>query len=296
MLGDLSNEILLITFEHLPITARILSFYNLKSRLNSLIEDPDTKIDLDLSVLTKHEFDFCCSIGLPIIVHTHIKSLTLSNERTFGAVELLLSMYDIEHIFTKLTRLKLFKLILPTPSQLERIQNKLKYLTQLSYFLIKTNALYNYTDIQHIIRTTIFSNSCNESQLIQFTSLKLTHLILTIGLLNFEFIEWLLKQCLQLQYLSLTFNGKGKLIDGKQYEKLLISLSELKRVHFDIINDHISYTREELNIFAFSFQTRFWIEHEWFIQCDHDRINSTLHYYSRPLKKQYILPVYLWKR
>ncbi|CAF1670894.1 unnamed protein product, partial [Didymodactylos carnosus] len=175
------------------------------------------------------------------------------------------------------------------------ILNTLISLKKLTHLFLKINPLYNYTNVQHKIRSILFSNqlltleyitllmsanvfgltNLNTSnpylkyltierisfdqflsliqhlpnikylnaklsrsgwpKTIELISVKLTHLILIIGTLNFELMQSLLKHCNQLIYLSLTFNGSGQLLDGQQFEKLFLFLPLLKIFYCDLI-------------------------------------------------------------
>lgn len=69
-------------------------YFSLNSRFNSIINDFELSLQMDISHISKREFDYCLSSILPLpSVLLRLHSLHISNEETYGAIALFIRQY-----------------------------------------------------------------------------------------------------------------------------------------------------------------------------------------------------------
>ncbi|CAF4668248.1 unnamed protein product, partial [Rotaria sp. Silwood2] len=94
ILEFLPDEILLDIISYLKPYDIYHSLYNLNNRFNSIINDFQLTLHLDISYISKYEFDYCLSSILPLpSVLLRLHSLHISNDETYGAIALFIRQY-----------------------------------------------------------------------------------------------------------------------------------------------------------------------------------------------------------
>ncbi|CAF1479447.1 unnamed protein product [Rotaria magnacalcarata] len=134
VLEHLPDEILLDIISYLKPYDIYHSLHDLNNRFNSIISDFQLSLNMDISHISKNEFDYCLSSVLPLpSVLLRLHSLHISNDETYGAIALFIRQYPCLHI----PSLRSLSLTDATMSQIKFLFLRLS--TQIEHVSIVTN-------------------------------------------------------------------------------------------------------------------------------------------------------------
>ncbi|CAF0990564.1 unnamed protein product [Rotaria sordida] len=141
ILEFLPDEILLDIISFLKPYDIYHSLYNLNNRFNSIINDFQLSLHLDISHISKYEFNYCLSSILPLpSVLLRLHSLHISNDETYGAIALFIRQYPCLNI----PSLRSLSLTDATISQIKFLFQKLSI--KLEHISIVTNRTIDMND------------------------------------------------------------------------------------------------------------------------------------------------------
>jgi hypothetical protein len=134
--------------------------FSLNSRFNSIINDFQLNFHLDISHVSKSEFNYCLSSILPLpSVLLRLQSLHISNDETYGAIALFIRRYPSINI----PSLHSLSLIDATTSQIKFLLVRLSH--QLKNISIITNRTIDMNDKQLICQMLLKHKSLQSCRL-----------------------------------------------------------------------------------------------------------------------------------
>ncbi|CAF0912496.1 unnamed protein product [Didymodactylos carnosus] len=129
-------------------------------------------------------------------------------------------------------------------------------------------------------------NNDVDSFMPQFQS-KLKYLKISVVNIKFDLIEILLSNLLHLQHLSFSaFNLEY--VDGRRWVYLLSNyLTDLKRFQFDVKYCCLPKSfLGNISRIILTFQTEYWLEHQWYFVFNYCPLHEDFHFYSYPCKEK----------
>lgn len=221
---DLSGEILMAIFEYMNVEDVWTIFFNMNSRLNSLVFDSRLRLTADVSKIDKKNFDaFCCSL-----IHTNFSnlfSLILSNNYyRYPQINYFLSQTN----FVVFQSLHALTLIDVNHDELVEVIEQIKHLPLLNYFHVNTHEIFRDKELINV--TTMLFKQIN----ISFLNISLH-----------EKLQWSENEAIPLcnsEVLSLDFINADRLLLLLPFCRRLHSLSIIvdSRTSLPIIDEKIS--------------------------------------------------------
>ncbi|CAF2826624.1 unnamed protein product [Rotaria sp. Silwood2] len=213
---DLSGEILMAIFEYMNVEDVWTIFFNMNSRLNSLVFDSRLRLAADVSKIEKLNFDQFC-LSLINTNFSNIFTLILSNHyNRYPQIRLFLSQTN----FTIFQSLHALTLIDISHDELIEIAKQLKELPFLNYFHINTHEIFRDKELSNVTHALLNQSNIRFS-ILRFHEKLQWHETETISSCNTEVLSLdfinadrlfsLLPNCPRLRSLSVTLDPRSSL-------------------------------------------------------------------------------------
>jgi len=143
---DLSGEILMAIFEYMNVEDVWTIFFNMNSRLNSLVFDSRLRLTADVSKIDQSKFDNFC-LSLINTNFSNIFTLILSNNyNRYPQIHSFLSQTN----FTVFQSLHALTLIDINHDELMIVTKQIKELPYLNYFHIDTHEIFREKELSNV--------------------------------------------------------------------------------------------------------------------------------------------------